>query len=465
MFYKKIFQAITLIILMLTIYACALNTAEKIKPQLIWSDEFDTDGLPDPSKWDYKVGGYGWGNNELQYYTRAREKNVRVKDGVLIIEAHKETYQDVWGNVSDYTSTRLISKGRGDWQYGRFEVRAKLPRGTGTWPAIWMLPSVNRYGNWPHSGEIDIMEHVGFEMGEVHGTLHFSERFGDNAVTGSMPVENVDTEFHVYTVDWLPNEITFSIDGVAYHSYKDPGKGWQHWPFDHPFYLLMNIAVGGHWGGRHGIDADIWPQRMEVDYVRVYDLGHTITLDKQRKSEDDDRSLFVNADFSEGLAGWFMRSERFSDSGEKIRDLQSWRGDIRILDHVSTEADHITFTQTDMTSDEAKIETTLFQVTRPLNENMMPGDTITFSGNARHLSSSKEGEVHAFIVRFNGDEILPNPSYKRLPPETEAFEISMTLPAESFEGLAIGFRIISENGAQDTVVFSDVAAKFMSHEN
>jgi beta-glucanase (GH16 family) len=242
---------------------------ENLSYDLVWADEFDYEGLPDDTKWNYDVGGSGWGNNELQYYTKG--ENAFVKDGNLVIEARKEEYEG-----RDYTSTRLISKGKGDWLYGKIEVRAKLPSGLGTWPAIWMLPTDWAYGGWPASGEIDIMEHVGYDQDNVHATVHTqSFYFKINTQKGATKkVEGASDDFHVYSVEWLPDKIMAYIDGELYLTF-DPDKykpqpTWKEWPFDKRFHLLMNIAVGGDWGGAKGLDDSIFPTQMVVDYVRVY---------------------------------------------------------------------------------------------------------------------------------------------------------------------------------------------------
>ena len=244
------------------------------KLKLVWSDEFDYEGLPDSTKWGYDYGtgcelacGCGWGNNELQFYTKNRPKNARVSNGHLIIEAHRENWEN-----KQYTSTRLHSKNKGEWQYGRVEIKAKLPQGRGVWAALWMLPSTTKYGIWPASGEIDIMEYVGFEANSVYATVH------TKAYNGMIGTQKGGTtfdtaygeQFHIYAVDWQENEMTFSIDGKPYFHFSNDQNGFEAWPFDHPFYLIMNIAVGGNWGGAKGIDEGIWPQKMEIDYVRVY---------------------------------------------------------------------------------------------------------------------------------------------------------------------------------------------------
>lgn len=241
-------------------------------PELVWSDEFSHDGLPDTTKWNYDLGdgcpdNCGWGNNELQWYTND-SKNVRIEDGLLIIEAHK----DSTGNKA-YSSAKIVSRDKGDWTYGRLEIRAKLPRGLGTWPAIWMLPTDWKYGGWPASGEIDIMEHVGYDPGVIHGTIH-TEAYNHIKQTqkeGKINIPDAQDEFHVYTVDWTEDKMDFYVDDRLYHTVvRNPADDYRGWPFDQRFYLIMNIAVGGNWGGAKGVDPDIWPQRMEIDYVRVY---------------------------------------------------------------------------------------------------------------------------------------------------------------------------------------------------
>jgi beta-glucanase (GH16 family) len=245
-----------------------IYTNETFSQKLIWSDEFDTDGLPNPNYWSYDVGDHGWGNNELQYYSKENQKNVRIVDGILIIEAHADS-----SHPKGYTSARIVTKGQAAWQYGYIEMRAKLPEGTGTWPAIWMLPEENTFGGWPRSGEIDIMEHVGFDPGRVHGTVH-TEAFNHSIGTqkgAQLMVPDFQNEFHTYAIDWSKDKIDFFIDGEKYFTFENTGNGPKEWPFDQPFHLILNIAVGGNWGGTNGVDPSIWPQRMEVDYIRVYD--------------------------------------------------------------------------------------------------------------------------------------------------------------------------------------------------
>lgn len=236
------------------------------EPAPMWQDEFDYTGRPDPAKWGYDLGGKGWGNNELQHYTDLVD-NASVGDGVLSIVAKKEAMAG-----RSYTSARLVSKGKGDFLYGRFEIRAKLPSGRGTWPAIWMLPTDGAYGGWPQSGEIDIMEHVGFDPNKVHVSVHtgaYYHKIGTHKTSTKM-VANAMTEFHRYRVDWTPYAVRGYIDDERVYEFVNEGTGPAVWPFDKRFHLLLNLAVGGDWGGQKGVDDAIFPARMEIDYVRVY---------------------------------------------------------------------------------------------------------------------------------------------------------------------------------------------------
>ncbi len=244
--------------------------------ELVWSDEFSEDGLPDPQKWVYDTfrNQQGWFNNEKQYYAANRERNARVVDGNLIIEAHEEELDAVqfpdWGE-QPYTSARLLTKGLGDWTYGFFEIRAKLPCGVGTWPAIWMLPS-DPDVEWPAGGEIDIMEHVGFEPGVIHHSIHttaFNFSRGSQVTTQHELPDACDV-MHKYQLLWTSEFMVFGVDDRPKFLFNKESNKRSRWPFDAPQHLLLNIAVGGTWGGQRGIEASAFPARMEVDYVRVY---------------------------------------------------------------------------------------------------------------------------------------------------------------------------------------------------
>lgn len=227
---------------------------------LFWSDEFNVDGAPDPTKWKYDIGtgSGGWGNQELQYYTN-RAENVTVSGGVLKITAKRENYAGM-----NFTSTRLLTQDKFSFKYGKIEVKAKFPAGVGTWPAIWMLGSnINTVG-WPACGEIDIAEHRGSELNKIFGTLHYPGRSGGNANGNTRVISNATTEFHIYTVEWTADAIKFFVDNQLYHSVANSPNI----PFNHDFFILANVAMGGTFGG--AVDPAFNSASMEIDYIRVY---------------------------------------------------------------------------------------------------------------------------------------------------------------------------------------------------
>lgn len=232
--------------------------------QLVWSDEFDVDGAPNTNNWTYDIGtgSNGWGNNESQYYTD-RSQNVSVSNGTLKITALKENYQG-----SAYTSTRLKTQGKYQFTYGRVEVKAKVPAGGGTWPAIWMLGSNITSVGWPACGEVDIMEHVGNDQGTIHGSIHTPSSSGNTVNTGTKYVADATSNFHVYAVNWDADKIEFLIDDVVYYTYSPATKDANTWPFDANQFIILNVAMGGNFGGT--IDPNFSSATMEVDYVRVY---------------------------------------------------------------------------------------------------------------------------------------------------------------------------------------------------
>lgn len=267
-------------IILLIMLACGTVSAEEL--QLVWSDEFDYAGLPDSSRWNYEEGFVR--NQELQYYTKARKQNAVVENGMLVIQADREKYKNPlydsaekteWRKSREfagYTSASLTTQNRASWKYGRIEVRAKLPAGRGMWPAIWMLGTNIGSVGWPACGEIDIMEYVGYNPDTVYGTVH-TEKFNHVRKTqkGSKTgIQNPCEDFHLYVIEWDSLKIDFLVDDTKYFSFANDGTGAAAWPFDREHYLIINIAVGGSWGGEHGVDDTIFPQRMYVDYVRVY---------------------------------------------------------------------------------------------------------------------------------------------------------------------------------------------------
>jgi beta-glucanase (GH16 family) len=233
--------------------------------ELVWEDNFEQEGLPDPDKWSYETGYIR--NNEKQYYTEARLQNVRQENGQLIIEAHRDNYEG-----HEYTSASIHTKNTATWQYGRFEVRAKVPTGNGTWPAAWMLGvNISEVG-WPMSGEIDIMEYVGFDPDRAHGNVH-TKAYNHNIQTNkgaTVELPDAHKNFHVYAVEWSPEKIDFFVDEINYFTFENEGKGIEEWPFDQPFYLILNLAIGGGWGGQQGVDDTLFPHQYIIDYVKVY---------------------------------------------------------------------------------------------------------------------------------------------------------------------------------------------------
>jgi beta-glucanase (GH16 family) len=235
------------------------------KWELVWADEFNYEGLPDQNKWSYEVGFIR--NREKQYYTKDRLENARVENGTLIIEARKEKYEK-----GDYTSASLNTWRKAKWLYGRVEVRAKLPTGRGTWPAIWMLGTNRREVGWPACGEIDIMENVGFDPNLIHANVH-TKAYNHVKKTNKGATIKADKpyeQYHVYAIEWYPDRIDFFLDDQKYFTFENEGTGNDVWPFDKPQYLILNLAIGGSWGGQKGIDDTIFPQEYCIDYVRVF---------------------------------------------------------------------------------------------------------------------------------------------------------------------------------------------------
>jgi beta-glucanase (GH16 family) len=244
---------------------------------LVWSDEFDGNGLPDSTKWSYNAGNWGWGNNEPQYYTAGRIENARQENGVLIIEARKNDMGNSW------TSARLTTQGKQSFLYGKIEFRAKVPVGRGTWSAGWLLGDDYRDElSWPYCGEIDVLECVGFEIndstgnGENHASCHTRAYYfkQGNQITATTPVENMNAEWHTYSIEWYPDVIYAFVDGVRYYTYDKNGNELE-WPFAKPQNIILNLAVGGGWGGAQGIDENWNSHQFIIDYVRVYEATNT----------------------------------------------------------------------------------------------------------------------------------------------------------------------------------------------
>ena len=249
-----------------------VNEWDKEGWALVWNDEFDGPAL-NLEKWSYEIGGHGWGNNELQYYSDD-DSTAFIQDGKLVIRA--DLVPQGTGsadNLRYFSSARLRTSGKGDWRYGRIEVKAKLALGQGIWPAIWMLPTDWMYGGWPESGEIDIMEHVGYDPGRVHGSIHtgsYNHKINTQR-GGSRLLDKISSKFYVYAIEWYEDRIDFLIDDSKYFSFQNDGKNdFNTWPFNQRFHLLINIAVGGDWPGSPD-ETTQFPTEMELEYVRVYE--------------------------------------------------------------------------------------------------------------------------------------------------------------------------------------------------
>ncbi len=233
--------------------------------KLIWSDEFDSTSL-NTKYWNYDTGASGWGNNEWENYTT---KNAIVSNGFLSIVAK------LVGNgqhVGDYTSSRINTNGKEEFLYGRVEVRAKLPGGKGTWPAFWMLGSDIGTVSWPACGELDIMENVGYDPTWVRGSIHTPSSYGNTKNFGRVQIPDCDTTYHIYGMTWAPSKIEYWIDDPSkpYYTYNPAVKKPNNWPFNKPCFIILNLAIGGNWGGAKGVNDSIFPQEYKIDYVRVY---------------------------------------------------------------------------------------------------------------------------------------------------------------------------------------------------
>lgn len=238
----------------------------------IFSDDFTQGSALDGNKWQIITGDgcpglCGFGNNEKQTYTD-KSQNLRIEDGILTIQAHAA---DKKGDK--FTSAKIITRFKQYFLYGKISVKARLPKGVGTWPAIWMLPDENKYGGWPGSGEIDIMEHVGFDAGVIHGTIHtksYNHKIGTHKGK-QQQVADADRAFHIYSLNWTPDKLEWFIDDKLYYSIERQEKDTaDEWPFDHPYHLILNLAVGGDWGGSKGIDVNAFPTQFEIDWVKVW---------------------------------------------------------------------------------------------------------------------------------------------------------------------------------------------------
>src|SRR6266481_2139111 len=266
---------------------------------LVWSDEFDgpTGAAVDSSKWSFDLGGNGWGNNELETYT-SRTANAYRDSGMLVIKALKETFKGSDNITRDYTSARLLTRNKFTQAYGRFEARLKVPYGQGIWPAFWMLGDNIGSAGWPTCGEIDIMENIGKEPSIVHGTFHGPGYSGADGVSAAYALPNgqkFSDDFHTLAVEWEPNVMRFYVDGLLYKT-RTPADlpAGKSWVFDHPFFIILNVAVGGYWPG-YPDTTTVFPQQMLVDYVRVYQRSTPSNIPVLFTDEGSNRALALDS--------------------------------------------------------------------------------------------------------------------------------------------------------------------------
>ena len=297
-----------------------IDLASSQCPDLVWADEFSGTTL-DNSKWNIQlgdgcdIGNCGWGNNELQLYSA---ENISVNDGFLTITAEKSIENGI-----SYSSARINTRYKGDWTYGRFEARLKLPRGQGIWPAFWMLSTNEPYGGWPQSGEIDIMELVGHEPNVVHGTLHYGDPWPNNAMTTAsytLPTGDFSDDFHVFAVEWEEAEIRWFIDGQMYSRKTKSDLQGKPWPFDHNMHLLLNLAVGGNWPGQPS-GSTIFPQQYIIDYVRVYDgfLPYLEGKSVVEASEENVAFTLQNLQENDSISEWLVEGGTYREDSDKNR--------------------------------------------------------------------------------------------------------------------------------------------------
>jgi len=289
--------------------------------QLVWADEFDA-ATYDANMWSPHISGGGFGNNELQYYT-GNSKNIFTRDGFLVLKAFKENYSG-----HSYTSGKLWSMSKVFFTYGRVEARFKVPQGRGAWPAIWMMPQSSVYGGWPHSGEIDMLEYVGYQPNTFYGTVHRGAGSG-SAGNGNSITKN-DNDFHTIRIDWEPGYIKWYLDDELFHTYNNAYTNTAQWPFDQDFYLILNFAVGGDWGGAMGVDESIFPQEFLIDYVRVYQHECVTSLEKNTIS---DKTAFfqISGNVLKINSEKFTNGKIYSITGNEILSFQQQNVDISVL--------------------------------------------------------------------------------------------------------------------------------------
>jgi beta-glucanase (GH16 family) len=288
--------------LIVIVLICLVQSSFAQVETLVWSDEFNGTGVPDPANWGYDLGSGGWGNNEVQTYTNSSQ-NARQENGFLIIEALKQGYT--------WTSARILTNNKHEFKYGRIVFRAKMPVGSGTWPALWLLGENFASKGWPGCGEIDVLEHVGKDPGWVQCATHTPSSYGGGSINFKKKfISTANSEFHTYQLNWTYEKLEFSIDSVLIYTYRPATRNTATWPFDKPFFLIMNLAMGGNMGSdpqyetggqKNGIDPALNSARLEVDYVKVYQYPAAIDDPSGGKNNLSSQQPFLYPNPSEGV--------------------------------------------------------------------------------------------------------------------------------------------------------------------
>lgn len=398
--------------------------------QLVWSDEFDIPGAPDASVWGYDLGNSGFGNREVQNYT-SNSENVRVENGTLIIEAKK--------NTGEWTSARVKSQGLKSFTYGKIEFRAKLPAGTGTWPALWMLGENISTVNWPACGEIDIMEHVGKEHGQVHASLHTPSSSGATQNTSTTTVSDVSGTFHIYAVDWDQNKMDFYVDDKLYYTYAPSTKNDNTWPFNKPFFIIMNIAMGGNWGSapqyetnglKNGIDPALTSAKMGIDYVRYYSKTEKPKISGNMFIQKDDTTTYSVTVTGATSFNWGVPAGASILQGQNTSQITvKWGtsgGDVSV--NVNTLCGNITATPLTIRVLSAPT-TDIFTIPSVSNQSNYSWEVVPTPGNTITLSANTDLEINYAITTPSN-----NPQIKNTLPEIldlSAYKyVSFTLKCE-----------------------------------
>ncbi|WP_270182697.1 carbohydrate binding domain-containing protein [Alkalihalobacillus sp. CinArs1] len=394
------------------------NQIQKEEWSIVWEDEFNGDAI-DRTKWNFIEGAGGYGNNELQNYTD-REENARVEDGSLVIEAHKEKYEG-----SDYTSAKLTTQNKGDWTYGRYEIRAKLPKGQGLWPAIWMMPTdYDLYSGWPATGEIDIMELLGHDPNTIYGTLHYGKPWKNTGEEFELPAGDFSEDYHTFTVDWEPGEFRWYVDGILYAKQNDWFTKSENEaaaytypaPFDRDFFLQLNLAVGGNWPGYPDATTS-FPNQMLVDYVKVYELdGEYREAGPRPVTEENagdlrpavDGDYVYNGNFNSDLEYWdfqpFDPEAGFAGEGSATVD----NGEVKVeISKPGSETYGIQLVQSNLPIEKGERYKLTFNARSTENRNMVVNVSSPERSFTRYLADKTialTSESEAFTFEFDMED-------------------------------------------------------------